>query len=482
MRDGESKSPVDFGIDSNNTKLALYRKYRPTSLDQVIGQPQVTDILQAAAKDGRFAHAYLFTGQRGTGKTTVARILAHLVNQIEYKDNMANDNIDIIEIDAASNNGVDDVREIRDNIMLRPMASRYKVFIIDEFHMLSKAAFNALLKTIEEPPEYIVFILATTELSKVPDTILSRVQRFTFRPLSSEVLANHILTIAKSENIEITESAAQLIANSAGGSVRDAITLLDQLSNYPEINDQLVRETLNLVPITTIDKLVNYIRESNLMALCGEINQLLGEGIDAVELSSQLVDRLMELAPHEPKLYSLAGELLDVMKAAVPKVKLMAVLTNYLAKDKELVHQPVLPAKIENKTVTPTPPIKKPALVVKANSTKSTADKTVGNFVWSELLQQLIDGDFPSTHSLLRQSDYRYDQTDNTLTLFFNKDFFRKQAKSANFQKEIADSFMVLYNTKPIIVISDQKIPVDSDVQAVLDIVGGEVTKINDQI
>ena len=132
-------------------RLALYRKYRPTSLAQVIGQPQVTEILQASLDHGAFAHAYLFTGQRGTGKTTVARILAHLVNGLDYSDNLSNDSIDIIEIDAASNNGVDDVRQIRDSVQLAPMNCRYKIYIIDEFHMLSKPAFNALLKTIEEP-------------------------------------------------------------------------------------------------------------------------------------------------------------------------------------------------------------------------------------------------------------------------------------------------------------------------------------------
>ena len=177
------------------TRLALYRKYRPTSLAQVIGQPQVTEILQASLDRGTFAHAYLFTGQRGTGKTTVARILAHLVNGLDYSDNLSNDSIDIIEIDAASNNGVDDVRQIRDSVQLAPMNCRYKIYIIDEFHMLSKPAFNALLKTIEEPPEYVIFVLATTELQKVPATILSRVQRFHFKPVPVDLLTMSMTTL-----------------------------------------------------------------------------------------------------------------------------------------------------------------------------------------------------------------------------------------------------------------------------------------------
>ena len=208
-------------------RLALYRKYRPTSLDQVVGQPQVTDVIAAANKTKSFAHAYLLTGQRGTGKTTVARILAHLINDLDYTDNINSNNVDIIEIDAASNNGVDDVREIRDGVQLAPMNCSHKVYIIDEFHMLSKSAFNALLKTIEEPPEHAVFILATTELQKVPATIMSRVQRFHFRPLKPELLAKHLRHIADQEKIQVDDDALLLIAQRGGGSVRDSITLLD---------------------------------------------------------------------------------------------------------------------------------------------------------------------------------------------------------------------------------------------------------------
>ena len=192
-------------ISSANTKIALYRKYRPTKLEQVVGQPQVTDVLAAAAKSRSFAHAYLFTGQRGTGKTTVARILAHMINELDYTDNINSSNVDIIEIDAASNNGVDDVREIRDSVNLAPMNCSHKVYIIDEFHMLSKPAFNALLKTIEEPPEFVVFILATTELQKVPATILSRVQRFHFKPLTADQLTKHLRFIADNEKIKVDD-------------------------------------------------------------------------------------------------------------------------------------------------------------------------------------------------------------------------------------------------------------------------------------
>lgn len=242
---------------ATDTKIALYRKYRPTNLDQVVGQPQVTDILTAANKNHSFAHAYLFTGQRGTGKTTVARILAHLINDTPYDDNLDSNDIDIIEIDAASNNSVDDVRELRDSVQLAPMKSSHKVYIIDEFHMLSKPAFNALLKTIEEPPEYVVFILATTELQKVPATILSRVQRFHFKPLPPELLAKHLRTIADKEKIAIDDDALLLVAKRGGGSVRDSITLLDQLSNYPDAIDRAkVEDILGLISGQKLDEIL----------------------------------------------------------------------------------------------------------------------------------------------------------------------------------------------------------------------------------
>jgi len=160
---------------------ALYRKYRSKSLDEVIGQNHVTDILGRAIKQGRISHAYLLTGPRGVGKTSIARILAHEINKIPYDDDTTN--LDIIEIDAASNNGVEDVRDLREKVQIAPVAALKKIYIIDEVHMLSKAAFNALLKTLEEPPEHVVFILATTDVDKLPATIVSRTQRFSFRAI-----------------------------------------------------------------------------------------------------------------------------------------------------------------------------------------------------------------------------------------------------------------------------------------------------------
>jgi DNA polymerase-3 subunit gamma/tau len=207
---------------------ALYRKYRSRSLSEIVGQDHITTTLQNALKSGKIAHAYLLTGPRGVGKTSIARILAHEINELTYSEEP---HFDIIEIDAASNNGVEDVRELRDKIMSAPASTKYKVFIIDEVHMLSKAAFNALLKTLEEPPAHVVFILATTEAHKLPETIISRTQRYSFRPASPEKLIENLRSIANAEKIKIDDDALYTIAEHSEGSFRDSVSLLDQASN-----------------------------------------------------------------------------------------------------------------------------------------------------------------------------------------------------------------------------------------------------------
>lgn len=208
---------------------ALYREYRPKSLDSVVGQEHITDTLQNALKKGSISHAYLFTGPRGVGKTSVARILAYAINDIPYDDEATH--LDIIEIDAASNRRIDEIRDLRDKVNIMPTSAKYKVYIIDEVHMLTREAFNALLKTLEEPPKHVVFILATTEAHKVPDTIISRTQRYSFRPITNKSAISHLRTIADSENLKITDDALELIANHGRGSFRDSISMLDQISS-----------------------------------------------------------------------------------------------------------------------------------------------------------------------------------------------------------------------------------------------------------
>ena len=210
---------------------ALYRKYRPQTFNDIVGQNHIVSVLKNAIDKDQISHAYLFYGSRGTGKTSIAKIFANEVNGNEIYQK---ENVDIIEIDAASNNGVDEVRDIKEAIKFLPTEGKYKVYIIDEVHMLTTAAFNALLKTLEEPPAHVIFILATTEIHKIPATILSRCQRFEFKNLSQEQLIDRLKYIAKEEDLVIEEAAIEKISTLAKGGLRDAISILDQVSNYAE--------------------------------------------------------------------------------------------------------------------------------------------------------------------------------------------------------------------------------------------------------
>lgn len=210
---------------------ALYRKYRPQNFDDIVGQNHIVSVLKNAIDKNQISHAYLFYGPRGTGKTSIAKIFANEVNNNEIYQK---ENVDIIEIDAASNNGVDEVRDIKEAIKFLPSEGKYKVYIIDEVHMLTTAAFNALLKTLEEPPAHVIFILATTEIHKIPATILSRCQRFEFKNLSQDQLVDRLKYIAETEGLSIEDEAIKKIATLAKGGLRDAISILDQVSNYAE--------------------------------------------------------------------------------------------------------------------------------------------------------------------------------------------------------------------------------------------------------
>lgn len=493
-----------------NTRLALYRKYRPTSFEQVIGQPQVTDVLKAAVKNSSFAHAYLFTGQRGTGKTTVARILAHAINNLDYSDNINSSNVDIIEIDAASNNGVDDVREIRNSVQLVPMNCTHKVYIIDEFHMLSKPAFNALLKTIEEPPEYVVFILATTELQKVPATILSRVQRFHFKPLKPELLTKHLRFIADQEKITITDEALQLIAKSGGGSVRDSITLLDQLSSNKSIDVTMVNDVLGLVSNEQIDDIITATTIGNYPLIIKNVQAALDNGTSPSSLAGQIISRAEEIAlsKHQPEIYQLIDRLLEVSKSSLPSAKLLATLINFNCQpasknltnmdkvelleqkktESKIVTTATASAKLESKEKAYAEQTKAITSEAKAipevkptlESSSASANSHIDSLDWQEILEQLSRQDRPSIRSLLEQCDYRYTPDRNTLTLYFSKAFHRKQAETKLFYDALMATFQELYDLCPIIEISKEKVPADSDIATVLNFVGGEVTTITD--
>lgn len=281
---------------------ALYRKYRPQTFSDVVGQKGVTDTLRAQIETGKLSHAYLFTGTRGTGKTSCAKILAKAVNCLDPQDGnpcnccaacRAIDDgscMDVLEIDAASNNGVDSVRVLRDDAIYTPSEVKRRVYIIDEVHMLSIAAFNALLKIIEEPPEHLIFILATTELNKVPATILSRCQRFSFRRLRPEDIAGRLNFIAYQEGIQIAPAALWLLARLADGAMRDGVSLLDQCASacQGELTEELVCQTLGLAGVKRTGELLMAAGKQDTAQALSIFEALYAEGKDLGALFDEL--------------------------------------------------------------------------------------------------------------------------------------------------------------------------------------------------
>ncbi len=287
---------------------ALYRKYRPQVFADVVGQEHVTRTLMNEIKSGRHSHAYLFTGSRGTGKTTCAKIFAKAVNcehpvngdpcnECETCRGIDSGNVlDVVEIDAASNNGVDSIRDIRDEANFTPVGGKYRVYIIDEVHMLSTGAFNALLKTLEEPPEHVKFILATTEVHKLPATILSRCQRFDFKRITPEEIAGRVLYVAGQEGLSVTPEAANLIARLADGALRDALSILDQCMGHgTDIDETVVNEVVGLTGKQHLFSLADAILRKDSADALSQINDLHNRSCDMERLCSELINHFRNL-------------------------------------------------------------------------------------------------------------------------------------------------------------------------------------------
>lgn len=305
---------------------ALYRKYRPTKLSDVIGQDRVVKPLENALKTGKFSHAYLFTGPRGCGKTSVARIFAHAVNKFKYE--IEDSYVDIIEIDAASNTGVDNIRDLREKAVIAPTEGKYKVYIIDEVHMLSKAAFNALLKTLEEPPKSVIFIMATTDAYKVPVTITSRAQVFNFELASPDVMASHLKKIARSEKISIKDDALDIIVRRGGGSFRDSISLLDQISTLKdgEITKDSVLEALGLPEEQIVEGLISAYKSGDINTISSLLKKEISSGNKPEILAENLISHI--IAHPEPETLSLLDKLPEVKNPYAEAKILLAFLSS----------------------------------------------------------------------------------------------------------------------------------------------------------
>ncbi len=287
---------------------ALYRKYRPKTFSDVVGQEHITDTLRNELSEGKIVHAYLFTGTRGTGKTTCAKILSKAINCLNSKDGnpcgecemcraiSEQPVTDICEIDAASNNGIDDIRELREQVNFSPVTAKYRVYIIDEVHMLSISAFNGLLKTLEEPPEHVVFILATTEVHKLPATILSRCQRFDFRRIDPEKIIERLKFVANSEGLTLTDDAASLIAGAADGGMRDALSILDLCaSSSSNIDENVVANVCAMAGNDYLLALADKIKQKDTEGAIMMLDKLHNSSVDMLRLLNELIGHYRDL-------------------------------------------------------------------------------------------------------------------------------------------------------------------------------------------
>jgi DNA polymerase-3 subunit gamma/tau len=431
---------------------ALYRKYRSKSLAEVVGQEHITTALANALKQGKLSHAYLFTGPRGTGKTSVARILANEINGLPYDEDATH--LDIIEIDAASNRRIDEIRDLRDKVRNAPTSAKYKVYIIDEVHMLTREAFNALLKTLEEPPEHAVFILATTEAHKLPETIVSRTQRYTFRPVELSKVVGHLKSIAKSEKIKITEDALELIARHGEGSFRDSISLLDQVRHgSDEVTLEAVQQSLGIAPETAIDELLTALETRDSSAMINSLQTMQNHGYHAPQIARQLAAKLRSDLM-DGKGNELTGrllrQLLDVPAAHDPLRLLEIVMLEATLEGQAPTPVAVAPQPVAKPTPTqpqPEPKAEKPAAkpepepkvepaAVKPAKAKPKTTGTLDDQGWQTILQA-IKARHNTLYSVARMAVPTFDGDE--VTLAFSFAFHQKRLNDAKNRQIIQD-------------------------------------------
>lgn len=478
---------------------ALYRKYRSRSLDEVLGQDHVTSILRRALEQGKIAHAYLLTGPRGVGKTSVARILAHEINHLPYDDDSSN--LDIIEIDAASNNGVDDIRALREKAQVAPVSAPKKVYIIDEVHMLSKSAFNALLKTLEEPPEHVVFILATTDADRLPATILSRVQQFFFRPIPTEIMTRQLMNIAKKEGFAIEEDAARLIAERSRGGFRDGISMLDQLSilatSDQPLTANMVTEYLGLSDATMLGNLLDSYPSDDSEKVLNIFQELENSGANSVIVSHQLLSIARNRLRKNPNLIGLVQQLIEVDRHPHPDLKLLTIFMNSnsqptekpVATKKDTTQAapqkpakkptPIKPAEPAKPTEKPIKKEEKPAEPTKKPAAKPKKTDAPLELNWEKVIERAKEKSL-GLASLLQKSQWSFDG--EKLTIYAGSAFYKKKLDDAKNKPLISE--IISEETAmdlEIDIIGEKKPPEDEKLAEIAELMGGgEEVKLED--
>ncbi len=492
----------------------LYRKYRPTKLEDVVGQEQVTSVLANAIKSGKISHAFLFIGPRGTGKTSVARILAHAVNGFDYQ--VEDSYLDIIEIDAASNTGVDNIRELREKAVIAPTKGKYKVYIIDEVHMLTKSASNALLKTLEEPPEHVIFIMATTDAHKVPITISSRTQVHTFKLARPEVMLAHLKEISKAEGIKITDEALEIVVRRGGGSFRDSLSLLDQVAaiSDQEITAEVLGHALGLPQEEVIHQLLDSYEKRDSNQVHQLLKDLLGSGVRPEILVSELIEtiiaqpktellpllaKLPEVSPPFPEAKLLLAFLggnstsgmqsaqLSSLQTAQKTVQTTPKSPNPVAITPETsAAAPETPAKSPAPShpapthITPKPPLnapktQKPSENPAPEASQSTLKPVISaeHFDWNGFLERIQDLNL-AIYSQLAKVEYEFDG--KALHIYPTQKFTKTILEKPNNTKILTDN---LTNIELVIhEIGAHKTPEDSSISQISAIMGG-VQEVN---
>lgn len=473
--------------ESGAGHTALYRKYRSHSLDEIVSQSQVTEVLKRSLKQGKIAHAYLLTGPKGVGKTSIARIMAHEINGLPYSENGTH--LDIIEIDAASNNGVDDVRDLRDKVNLAPIAASKKVYIIDEVHMLSKPAFNALLKTLEEPPSHVVFILATTDLHKVPATIISRTQHFALHSISQADLASHLKQIAKGEGIKIADDAVAAIAARGDGSFRNSISLLDQLSSFADdkegITLELVQTTLGLAPDAAVESLLGSIADHDVASVIGQLDTLEKQGIQPTIFADQLIASIRQRLGSDPHLVSLLDALLSVSGSSQPNLKLLTVLVGAIkpktAAAPTTKAAPIAIIEAPIKIIEPPQPkakqtIPKETIEPVRQEIKKRQEPLPAELDWPKLIEYTKEN-LLALHSVLSKCTYELDG--DKLTLYTGRKFNKTKLDEVKYQTQLHEALaQVGFQDIYIITLPTTAPPADEKLAKVAEMMGGgqEVT------
>ncbi|MBR6505752.1 DNA polymerase III subunit gamma/tau [Candidatus Saccharibacteria bacterium] len=455
---------------------SLYRRYRPVKLSEVVGQKQVTEPLANSLKEGKISHAYLFIGPRGTGKTSVARIFAHEVNGFPYT--IEDDYVDIIEIDGASNRGIDNIRELREKVAIAPTAGKYKIYIIDEVHMLTKEAFNALLKTLEEPPEHAIFIMATTDAYKVPVTITSRSQTYTFRLAESDVIFPYIKSICEKEKILIDDDALKIVIKRGGGSFRDTLSLLDQISTLSDkqISKEMVVDALGLPEDEQIANLLTAYQNSDAGAVVNELRNILSSGIKPETLAEELISTI--IAEPTPELLPLLAKLPDV-KAPFAEARILVALMKEGVAER-LFPGPASPLSTSYAGTRAEPPLQgEPVrsgrnIRLERSNRKLSSEKDASatpSFNWSSFSEKVKEA---SGALALQIASANYEVDGTTLKIYPENDFaktFLSRDKNKKILIECADGLKVTVCD----VKDNPKIKNDELISKMSDIMGGEV-------